>query len=161
LSEIRIREGGLPEDKPAILTFITGLQHFERSIEPDRRVDDSVAEEFYAVLLQRIANQHGRIFIAETRDGAALGWAQVHEEENEIYVVAEERRLGYIAELYVMEHARGRGVGRALIAACEAWARERGLKVIMIGTLAGNLRADRLYRAQGYAPYDIELRKYL
>jgi GNAT superfamily N-acetyltransferase len=156
-----IRGARLPDDKPVILSFITGLQQFEKTIEPDRRIDDAVAEEFYAVLLQRLSRQCGTIFIAENRDGKPVGWAQAHEEENEIYVVAEERRYAYIAELYVVEGARGGGIGRALMLACEHWARRRGLKLIMVGALSGNARADALYRGAGYAPYAIELRKYL
>jgi GNAT superfamily N-acetyltransferase len=157
---LKIRDARLPDDKPAILRFIMGLQQFEKKIEPDRRTDEGVAEEFYEVLLHRLKERDGRIFIAEEH-GARVGWAQVHEEDNQIYVVPEERRFGHIAELYVDEAARGRGIGRALIAACEDWARERGLKLVTIGALAGNARAYGLYQASGYAPYVIELRKYL
>src|SRR4051812_35889191 len=116
----RIREARLPDDRPAILRFIAGLQNFEKQIEPDRRVDETVAEEFYAVVLDRLAKRHGAVFIAEA-DGVAVGWAQAHEEENAIYVMPEERRYGHIAELYVIDDRRGHGIGRALIAACEVW----------------------------------------
>lgn len=161
MTTFRVRDAKLPEDKPAILDFIMGLQDFERRIEPDRRVDPAVGEEFYFVLLERIATQHGHVFIAEDRNGAAIGWAQVHEEMNQVYVVPEERRFAHIAELYVAESARGQGIGRALIAACEAWTRARGLRVITIGALAKNERAYDLYRDSGYHPYVTELRKYL
>ena len=83
------------------------------------------------------------------------------EDEQEIYIVAEERTYGYIAELYVVEDMRGRGVGRALIAACEEWARGRGLKVMMIGVLTRNARAHAVYRGAGYDDQVTLLRKYL
>ena len=60
----RIRAARLPEDKPALLGFIMGLQLFENAIEPDRRIDASVAEEFYAVITDRIARKNGCILIA-------------------------------------------------------------------------------------------------
>jgi GNAT superfamily N-acetyltransferase len=157
---LKIRDARLPDDKPAILRFIVGLQQFEKKMEPDRRTDPSVAEEFYEVLLRRLKERDGRIFIAEEH-GTTIGWAQVHEEENEIYVVPDERRFGHIAELYVAESARRRGIGRALMATCEDWARGRGLKVMTIGALAGNGHAYALYQTSGYAPYVTELRKYL
>ena len=157
----QIRLARLPEDKPALLRFIIGLQRFEHAIEPDRRVDSDVAEEFYAIITDRIAKKNGCMLIAESSDGQALGWAAACEEDNEIYVHAEEKTYGHIAELYVIEEFRGRGIGRALIAACEDWARERGLKVIMIGVLARNPRAHSVYRGEGFADYATLLRKYL
>jgi GNAT superfamily N-acetyltransferase len=43
-------------------------------------------------------------------------------------------RLAFLQELYVDEAARGDGVGRALIDAFDAWARERGAAVEALGT---------------------------
>jgi GNAT superfamily N-acetyltransferase len=157
----RIRKARLPDDKPTILSFIMRLQRFEQAFEPDRRLDSSVAEEFYAVLIERIARRNGRMMIAERAAREPLGWAAAWEDENEVYVHAEERTFGYIAELYVNEEARGRGIGKALIVACEDWARERGLKMMMIGVLAKNPGAHGVYRSAGFADYATILRKYL
>ena len=63
--------------------------------------------------------------------------------------------------MFVEEAFRGQGIGRALITACEDAARALGLKLIMLGVLAGNARARRIYEASGYAPYALDLRKYL
>jgi GNAT superfamily N-acetyltransferase len=90
-----------------------------------------------------------------------VGWAVAFENENEVYVVPEHRTYGYISELYVVEEARGQGIGRAMIAACETWARERGRAVIMIGTLSGNRSAFETYRRSSYAPYATFLKKLL
>jgi GNAT superfamily N-acetyltransferase len=157
----RIRRALLPEDKPALLGFIMGMQHFEKAIEPDRRVDGDVAEEFYADITERVVKKNGRILIAERTDGTAIGWAAACEAENEVYVEAAERTFGYIAELYVVEDMRGQGVGRALIAACEAWSKERGHKVLTIGVLVRNTRAHAVYRRAGFDDYVTMLRKYL
>ena len=43
-------------------------------------------------------------------------------------------RLAFLQELYVDEAARGTGIGRALIDAFDAWARERGAVVEALGT---------------------------
>ena len=72
-----------------------------------------------------------------------------------------ERRLAYIAELYVEAAARGTGMGRALIAACIDWARGRGIGLIEIGVLAGNGRARKIYEGAGFVPYAMQLRQKL
>lgn len=155
-----IRPARLPEDKTAILSFIQGLQAFERAIEPDRRTDAAVSEEFYGEITTRVQKRKGQILISEL-DGRAVGWAVVYPEENDIYVEATERTFAYISELFVVEDTRGTGVGRELIAACESWARDRGIAVMLIGVLSGNTRADAIYRRAGFAPYALQLRKYL
>jgi GNAT superfamily N-acetyltransferase len=95
------------------------------------------------------------------QDGVAVGWAFAHDETNELFVVEADRLHGFIAELFVVPEARGKGLGRALIAACEDWARDRGHRLLMIGVLAKNARALRSYEGAGYSPYNIILRKYL
>src|SRR5580698_6554406 len=157
---LTIRNAQFPQDKPAALSFIEGLQRFEQALEPDRRIDGTVAEEFFADITARVAARGGAMLLAE-RDGIALGWAVVYREQNDVYVVPEERAFAYISELYVVETARGQGVGKLLIAACEDWARKHQLGVIMIGVLPGNRRADALYRNTGYSTYSTQLRKYL
>ena len=66
-----------------------------------------------------------------------------------------------ILTLAVAPAARGKGLGRALIEACEAWARERGHKLLTVGVLAKNPAAIRAYEGAGYAPYVAIMRRYL
>jgi GNAT superfamily N-acetyltransferase len=155
-----IRDADFQGDREAMLAFIMGLQHFEHGFEPNRRLDPPVAEAYLAKLLDDVTKQPGRIFIAED-DGAAIGWAVVHEMDDDIYVVEAERRTVYISELYLVERARGTGAGRALIAACEEWARGQGVGVMLIGVLAGNRRAAAVYEKAGFGSYSRMLRKYL
>lgn len=155
-----IREARLPQDEPAILSFITGLQDFEAAFEPDRRRDPDFAADHWRDLQHRCAEKHGTILIAEEA-GALLGWAFAHDQNAELFVVEPERRHGYLAELYVVPQARGKGLGRALIEGCEVWARERGHTLLMVGVLAKNPGAIRAYEGAGYAPYGISMRRYL
>ena len=156
----RIRDIDLPRDKAAMLSFIRGSQHYEHEVEPDRRLDPQVADEYFPVLMDEVEAKQGRAFVAE-HDGTAIGWAVVLVERNMLFVVEEERTYGYITELYVDEAARGRGVGRALIAACEDEVRRLGLGVVMIGVLSKSKRTVEIYARAGYRPYTSELRKYL
>ena len=158
---MRIREADFVKDRDAMLGFIMDLQHFEHALEPNRRLDPPVAATYLAKLQRDVAERGGKFYIADDDSGSAIGWAVVNEADDDVYVVENERRFVYISELYVDEAARGTGVGRALIAACEAWAKTRGIAVMQIGVLAQNTRADRIYRRAGYAPYAYQLRKYL
>ena len=101
------------------------------------------------------------MFLAEDESGRAVGWAFAHDAEAELYVVERDRRHGYLAELYVTPAARGAGHGRALIAACEGWARKRGHRLLTVGVLAGNDGAIAAYERAGFSPYHLTLRRYL
>jgi GNAT superfamily N-acetyltransferase len=116
-------------------------------------------------LQHRCAEKHGVFLIAEELvpgvGAKPVGWAFAHDQNAELFVVEPERRHGYLAELYVAPQARGKGLGRALIEGCEAWARTRGHKLLQVGVLAKNARATRSYEGAGYAAYGITFRRYL
>jgi GNAT superfamily N-acetyltransferase len=158
VSTTLVREARLPADKTAILEFIMALQRYESFLEPNRLYDLSMAEDYFKTLLERV--RRGRIFIAE-EDGRAVGWTIVYEEETEAFIRPDERRFAYLAELYVVEEARGTGVAYELIDACEAWARDAGYSTMRIDLLARNERAARAYAKAGYTPYCQEVRKRL
>ncbi len=136
------------------------MQDYEAAFEPDRRRDPDFAIAHWRELQRRHAEKHGIILIAEDQ-GQAAGWAFAYEDTAELFVVEAERRHGFLAELFVHQSARGKGLGRALIGACEAWARGRGHKLLTVGVLAKNPSAIRAYAGTGYAPYWITMRRYL
>ena len=155
-----IREARLPADEPAILSFINGLQDYEAAFEPDRRRDPNFSIEHWRELQHRCAEKHGTMLIAQDADKAA-GWAFAYDQNAELFIVKPERRHDFLAEIFVMPEARGKGLGRALIAGCEDWARERCHKLLTIGVLTRNAHAIRAYEGAGYAPYTLMLRRYL
>ena len=155
-----VRDARLPQDEPAILSFINGLQDYEAVFEPNRRRDPDFAADHWRDVQDTCAEKHGSMFIAEDA-GKPVGWAFAYEMHGELFITEPERRHGFIAELYVVPAARGAGHGRALIAACEDWSRARGHRLITIGVLSGNARALRAYEGAGYAPYTIIMRRYL
>ena len=161
MSRFHIRKARLADDKPAILGFIFALQQHEGAFEPNRRLDAQVAEEHYATLIPHVAAHNGQVLVAEDEARHAIGWAAAYEDGGDVFIRAEERAYGFLAELYVVEAARGAGVGRALIAACEDWARGCGLVSLRIGLLARNVDALKVYERAGYTPYALQMRKYL
>lgn len=155
-----VRAARLAEDGPALMGFIAGLQKFEHAFEPNRRTDPLVGHDYFRMLMRRVEERDGRVFVAE-QDGQLVGWCATLVDEGEVYVVEKERRTGFIAELFVVEDARGLGVGRALIAAAETSFKVRGLPIASIAVLAGNKRAREVYEAAGFETYTIFLRKKL
>lgn len=61
-----------------------------------------------------------------------------------------ERLECYLAELYVVAHRRGRGLGRALMTAALATARDRGADTMEINVDEADLPARRLYESLGF-----------
>jgi GNAT superfamily N-acetyltransferase len=61
-----------------------------------------------------------------------------------------------IHDIAVTAQCRGRGVGRALMAAAEAYAKERGCCKLTLEVLEGNTRAIGLYRSVGFDPYELD-----
>jgi ribosomal protein S18 acetylase RimI-like enzyme len=64
---------------------------------------------------------------------------------------------GYIGELVVAELAARRGVGRSLIAAAEAWARDHGLAHLTLHAGAYNGDARAFYASLGFAEEEVRL----
>ncbi|SME97694.1 L-amino acid N-acyltransferase YncA [Tistlia consotensis] len=56
----------------------------------------------------------------------------------------------YVEDLIVREAARGRGVGRALLAACAAEAERQGCARVMLAVLDWNRPARQLYESLGF-----------
>jgi GNAT superfamily N-acetyltransferase len=67
----------------------------------------------------------------------------------------------YLEDLFTAPEARGKGVGRALIAEVERYARERGCASVYWHTQASNETARRLYdqvaENRGFIQYQIQL----
>jgi GNAT superfamily N-acetyltransferase len=66
-------------------------------------------------------------------------------------------RHAHISVIATTEAAEGTGIGRALLAHAEQWARDRGQLLLTLNVFAANERARRFYERAGLAP---EMLKY-
>lgn len=103
------------------------------------------------------------------RDRAVLEHVMDHSEPDTALFVAENdgRRLGFvhlttaddyytntttahIADVVVARDAGGQGVGGALIAFSEKWARDRGFDMLTLNVFVANAKARQLYLRLGF-----------
>jgi ribosomal protein S18 acetylase RimI-like enzyme len=66
-------------------------------------------------------------------------------------------RDGYIGELAVAEHTARQGIGRALVAAADTWARDHGLAHLTLHAGARNAGARAFYAALGFTEEEVRL----
>lgn len=97
------------------------------------------------------------VFVAEDAAGAPLGF--IHMTGSGDFLTGEPQ--GYISAIAVTEEAEGSGVGKALMAAGEAWAREQGYRVLALDTFAMNTRGRAFYQRLGYLEETVKYVKVL
>ena len=147
-------------DREAVIDLIWELNLFENAISGDRAAGRKAAAGGLAGNRRRMA-EHGGIELVAEVDGKVMGYLLCVIESAQAYVHERFSRHAYIAELVITEAARGQGLGQALVAEAEAFARASDMRTIFIGVLAGNKPAERLYEHLGYRTYNIERMKQL
>lgn len=109
------------------------------------------AEQWLADSFTAAARRDGAVLVAVDEAGVAG-----------VITIGEQRHFtaeadGYIGELAVASRAARRGIGRALIAAAEAWAQSRGLRHLTLHTGMANTPARHFYAALGFHEEEIRL----
>ncbi len=144
--------------EPSDREFLIGLApRLAIGIPPwrDQRRMVSTVQGWITGRIAKIGESAG-VFVAIGEGGERLGFATVSEEA---HFTGEAQ--AYIGELATLLEAEGRGVGKELVSACEAWARSRGFRILSLATGAANVRALGFYRHLGFADEDVKLVKIL
>lgn len=147
--QLRIR-AATRDDEAALLALASRMANFE---VPPWRSAAEINEADGRSMVAAVALEHrdGEVFIAE-RNGDIAGCLHM--------LVARDffgRRHAHISVIATSAAAEGTGVGRALMAYAEDWARARQLPLITLNVFANNARARRLYEKCGF---EVELMKY-
>ncbi len=122
-----------------------------RETDPSRAIE-SARRDFE----ERLTNPDHRVFVAEA-DGSVLGMASAESRRRRRWADPH----GYIADVFVLEPYRGRGIGRALVAAAEGWLGSSGYREIRVNVHPRNDRALRLYQRLGWSEVAINMGKEL
>jgi GNAT superfamily N-acetyltransferase len=141
-------------DRPVLLDHTIALNRFEQAFAQDRALDEASAAAALDHFARRVG-QTGLILVAEAA-GRVVGHLVLTIGTAPPYVAPEYRHEAWVADAFVQEAWRGQGVFRAMLALAEAHATKAGCRRLRIGVLAGNERAERIYRRAGFRDYAME-----
>jgi GNAT superfamily N-acetyltransferase len=130
MSEVR---PAIAADAPALATLSGQLGY---------PLDDATARERFAAIED---DPRHAVFVAQDEGGAVVGW--IHIMPKIMLLVSDVCEIG---GLVVDEGNRSRGVGRALVAAAEAWARRSGYQELTVRSDTRRVAAHGFYPALGF-----------
>ncbi len=128
-----------PADLAALLPLLRAF-YAEEGLTLHPRVEAALAD-----LLSE--PRHGRLFVAE-RGGALVGYVAL----TYGYSLELGGKDAFVDELFVTPSARGQGIGRALLAAALAGARELGVGQVLLEVAEPDAAKLAFYAAAGFAP---------
>jgi GNAT superfamily N-acetyltransferase len=121
------------EDAPTLAALVVHLGY------------PSTAEEL-PPRLTVVEGQGDAVLVAEDAAGTVVGFSALHI----IRTLHQRKPLGYITAFVTAPSAQRTGVGRRLLAASEAWARERGCYRLSVTSAEQRAGAHAFYEACGY-----------
>jgi GNAT superfamily N-acetyltransferase len=104
----------------------------------------STTEEIAQRLRRILGDAQHAVFVAEAA-GHIAGWVHVF-----VYRSVEAHARAEIGGLVVDEAVRSQGIGRALMAVAESWAREKGCKAVGLRSNVIREKAHAFYEGLGY-----------
>lgn len=126
----------LDSDRPALARLLIDVVAAGASVSFVHPVDPAAAERFWA-------EPHPLLFVAE-HDGAVVGCVELKPAWQ-----PNAQHRAEVVKLLVSPRAQRGGVGRALMARCEAEARALGRTLLVLDTRAGD-PSNHFYRALGW-----------
>jgi ribosomal protein S18 acetylase RimI-like enzyme len=155
-----IREFDPLRDHDAVRSCAIELQDFERELDPRMPPGEQIADPYLDLMFRRCAEFDGVVLVAEV-DGAVTGFVSVWARYRSSEPDDDPAEHGYVSDLVVSAKYRGRGIGRALLRAAEARARQAGADTLRVSAKAGNTSALSLYSTEGFENSEIYLEKRL
>ena len=124
-----------PEDAAAVAPLLGNLGYPSTTADVARRMEQ----------ISRLRDQ--ALFVAEN-DGTIVGWVHVYAR-----AVLEHDVAAEVVGIVVDPNARRQGIGKALLARVEQWAKEHGLDCVRIGSASHRTDAHAFYETLGYQKY--------
>lgn len=139
-------------------------RHIESMPELAPYVDDTETWRARRLLYEQLLAKPETLMLLASADDTVIGYGLTH-----VMPVADSwiedtwttgARIGEIESLSVLAPYRGTGLGSELLERLEAHLRDIGVDDVILGALAGNADAIRLYRRRGYRPTWLYLSKF-
>ena len=108
-----------------------------------RRDDVAAAEQF---IHARLLDESSVIFIAKDNQGLGLGFVQMYPSFSSLRMA----QMLILNDVYVTQHARCVGIGRALVQQAASYAKAHNMSYLMLETQQKNQRAQGLYEGLGF-----------
>lgn len=138
------QEADLPElMNIARLSFTQTRFFFDPSFPPEK------CAEMYAIWIDKSCHGRAQAVIVGEFEGTAAGFITCRLEPS--------HKTGEIELVGVSEHARGRGLGGALVSASLDWFINQGATSVQVVTQGRNLPAQRLYQRCNFTSQEIQL----
>jgi ribosomal protein S18 acetylase RimI-like enzyme len=161
----RIRAGG-SEDLDLLEPLWVAVHHRHQEAMPELGPYVSDAETWRArrKLYKELLAKPDTLLLLGMVDDRAIGYGLTH-----VFAVDDTwiedtwrtgERIGEIESLSVLPEYRGSGLGSELLERLENHVYERGVDDLILGALAGNADAVRLYQRHGYQPTWLYLSKF-
>ncbi len=155
-----IRAYQADSDYQHVRACAVALQDYERLIDPRMPGGESIADEYMSNIFKQCKQYTGRLFVAEQQQ-EICGYVTVYTRYVSNEIEDGPREFGYIGDLFVKSKFRDQGIGNQLLQYAEEHARREDVKEIMIGVMAANQAALKLYQKQGFVAYAMMLEKKL
>ena len=148
-----------PDDIEAAAKLGAQIVRLHHATNPKRffLIDD--VEQGYAWWLRQELERAEAIVLVAELDGEIVGYAYGAIEERDWNTLLD--RHGAVHDLFVVETARRKGVGRAMVNAVMARLEELGAQRIVARAMVQNESAQRLCESLGFQPTMLEMTKEL
>ncbi len=152
----------VPADLPALQVLYQQLDDVHALAEPDVVPTHDQAPRAVTDVERQLVDDI--VFVASLTDedgidGAVVGFARIQIVDLGAYFLFP--KVAEVDDLSVLEGKRGRGIGKRLMLAAEAWAIEAGYPELWVSAWTFNEPAAGLYRQQGFVPLSTRFRKRL
>ncbi len=144
------------DELPQLGELAARLVRFHHAIDPLRFIlVEGVAEGYTRWFGKELDNPQAVLLTAVEGEGPLLGYAYGRLEARDWNLLLD--RHAALHDILVCESARGRSVGKGLLAAFCAEMKARGAPRVVLHTATSNTTAQGLFRAAGFRPTMVEM----
>jgi ribosomal protein S18 acetylase RimI-like enzyme len=150
---LRIRKATL-QDLEVLHELQLELAKYEYKLDKNLKNPLRVKEQYYKYYKRKFKNEDCRFFVAEENRkviGYIVGWIE------RLPGIYRHKKRGYVADVFVLEEHRGKGVGKKLLEALLKWFKSQKVRWIRLSVYSNNTNAVKVWKKLGFKDYVIEM----